>query len=636
MTNSPPLEFYANVFKTYTKASIRIFIFLCIFYGFPLELAAQKKTVPYLEREVSIVAQNKSIENILSDISTQAEFVFSYSPDIVHSNKKISLHMHKKPVRLVLQEIFNNDIEYKARSKYVILSKRAGSGNMKIESMLVEGYIYDSKTGEKLKEVSIYDKSLMVSTVSDEYGYFKMNLPSSKSVSDLRVSKAGYADTSMLPVIDESKLRSIELSLNAVDTVKDKKWLAFFNMEKIVPKWLIPKKIKINALNINDSVFKAVQFSIVPYVTTNHFLGGNSVNDFSFNCTVGYIKGVRRAEFGGIMNIVQDDAGYAQFAGFGNIVGGTFTGAQMGGTFNYASVVKGVQVSGAINLSGDATVQVAGIVNKATENNIQVSGAVNMAKHSNVQVTGAMNIAKDVNIQVAGAINQASNAEVFQISGAINNAKKNAALQIAGVLNHCSGTTEMQVTSLVNIAKKVKKFQIGLVNIADTCNGIPIGLVSIIKSGYHKIEISGNEVFPLNIAYRTGIKRLYSYFSLGVNPLKYSMPVWTYGYGIGTTFGKSDKPTFDLDVSFNPIIYRGNVGFDGMLNRIYFGMDKKLNPKMSLAFGLTYNVYIADTDNSGYNEVYSQIAPYMLSNSTLVTGTNIKTWIGGRIALRLF
>ncbi len=73
----------------------------------------------------------------------------------------------------------------------------------------------------------------------------------------------------------------------------------------------------------------------------------------------------------------------------------------------------------------------------------------------------------------------------------------------------------------VNTArKKMTGIQIGFINYADEIeSGIPIGLLSIVrKGGYKAIEFSTSEIFPVNIAFKTGVRRFYTYVKGGFNP----------------------------------------------------------------------------------------------------------------------
>ena len=68
---------------------------------------AQTTTVPALERKVTINAENQPIEAVLADISSQAGFVFSYSPEAINAQNKTTIHASNKPVKLVLNSMFD-------------------------------------------------------------------------------------------------------------------------------------------------------------------------------------------------------------------------------------------------------------------------------------------------------------------------------------------------------------------------------------------------------------------------------------------------------------------------------------------------------------------------------------------------
>ncbi|HEY9487176.1 MAG TPA: sigma factor [Chryseosolibacter sp.] len=62
-------------------------------------------------------------------------------------------------------------------------------------------------------------------------------------------------------------------------------------------------------------------------------------------------------------------------------------------------------------------------------------------------------------------------------------------------------------TGILNVAPKVNGTQIGLINVADIVRGVPIGLMSLVWKGYHKIEISADEIFYNNLSFRTGVRQ---------------------------------------------------------------------------------------------------------------------------------
>lgn len=600
-------------------------ILLIVIVG--LKSLAQDTNVPFLEREISISAKNESINYILSEISQQAGFVFSYSPNEINAGQRVNIDISQKSVRHVLNELFTGTVSYRVKGKYIILKKSDPAKDAK--EVVVEGYLYDSQTGEKLTNATVYNPDVMVSAITDEYGYFKLAVPISMIEKELKVSKVGYADTLIIPVSNQSNFVNIELEskktiddyLALVMPADESKW------EFAFPEWLIADKLLVNSKNVSDTLFRKVQLSAFPFVSTNRFLSGNTINDYSFNMTVGYIQGVRKFEVGGIANIVRQNAGYCQLAGVANVVGEMAYGLQAAGNLNYSKYFSGIQLSGLLNVvMRDASyVQVAGTGNF-------VGGTFN-----GVQVAGALNISSEMEgVQVAGAANLSGEVEGVQVAGVFNHASKMVGTQVSGLFNNADSIEGVQVTGLLNRAHWLSGTQVALINIADTCDGIPVGIINIIRRGYHKLELSSDEIFYTNIAYRGGVQKFHTMISAGIIPKDFGNPVWTYGFGMGTTFWLTNKLHYDIDLTSQKIMKGDHFSMINSLRRFYMGLDWKIAPKTSLAIGLTYNIYITETDSELYDSVYSTLMPYTIADNNYKVNQNVKTWFGGKIGIRFF
>jgi hypothetical protein len=681
----------------------RIFC-LALFYILISPLRAQNANVPLLERLITIHANDETIESVLVNISEQAGFVFSYSPEAIHDHSRVTINAEDKPVKLVLNRIFSENINYKARGKYVILRKKASS--KRNDEKTFEGYIYDIKSGRKLTDVSVYDKNLLVSAVTDQYGYFKMEIPADKPLPTLRISKSGYSDTLVASISENQRNKIMEIAMNAQDTSRKNKTS---NFKRFFPDWLIPQKLTIHSINLHDSIFKKVQFSFLPMVSTNQLLTGNIENDLSFNMTAGYTYSVRKAEFGGMLNVVRTNAGIFQVAGIGNIVGENSVGFQGAGIFNRAQSSKGVQAAGIINITKEisnvqlagignivakANVQSAGVFNKTMRANAQLAGILNMAKEtnifqgagianilsdtSNVQLAGILNQSHISKVQAAGIFNQASKAKVqisgvmniggktdfiqaagilnhdnkanIQLAGVMNLASNNKIIQSAGLINLSSDTSNIQLAGMVNNAKEgniqvsgfinkaihVKTLQLGIINIVDSCSGIQIGLFSFAKKGYHQLEFSYEETSLATIAFRSGMKYFHTTLSAGAATKPSIQGLWAVGYGLGTSFGNPYKLLFDIDLSTSNLFIKNDFNDEASLFKAYFGLDRRIMRRTSIATGLSYNLLMSKTTDKKYTDIYSNIPTHTLSNYTNKNDLNLKTWIGWKVALRFF
>jgi hypothetical protein len=667
----------------------KLLLYLLLF-TFPIFVYGQEEisipeNVPVLEKLVTVDYEWEHVDVVLNSISKQTGAIFSYGSKIINPDELVKIHAKKKSTRLVLNSFLDNSIEFKARGKYIILSKKPEKlGTAKEEKILIEGYITDPKTGEKLENATVYDKENKITATTDEYGYFKLELSPSKTITQLHVAKAGYRDTIITRKQTKSDLVTIDMPEDKM--FNDSIFRAFSDkMQTNITDNLISVKHWANTVNLNDTFFTKVQVSFLPFVGTNQLLGGNSVNDYSFNILAGYVQGVRYLEMGSWVNIVRHDASYCQLAGWCNIVGGTSRGFQGAGLVNVANNLNGVQAADILNLTikdmhscqlagigniaaGNANgLQAAGIFSVTKEisgaqingilsagkkiDGCQVSGIASLADSlSGAQVSGIVSFSDDLSgFQCAGLINVADKIEAPQIAGLINVADSISGPQIAGLLNVAidvngaqiaglsnvaNNITGAQVSSLLNVANNVNGTQVACVNIADSYEkGAPIGLISIVRYGVHTIEISANELQFANLSVKTGVKRFYNIFTAGA---KISQPsVWNYGYGVGTIWGRNEKLTKNVEITALQFQKNDYWSFHNSMITAYAGLNIKLASQISLAVGLTYNMFTMDKDNNNY-ETISKLAPYTLSNKSLNDNFQYQRWVGGRIALRFF
>lgn len=582
---------------------------------------AQQKAVPLLERTISISAMNEKVPSLLNRIGQAGGFSFSYNSAIIDPNQNVSLDLTNQTVRNVLNEIFKGSMNYKEKSNYLILTK-APVVPVKNNTVVViiNGYVEDRATGEKIPQASVYDKNSVTSAVTDEFGYFNLKLEKKTDSISLSVSKKNYRDTlvsitapsnqyltiSIDPITEDSIL--ITAQTNPVDSVvvEEKEEMSF------------PYQSEPNVQNIRDTLYELVQVSFLPFLGTNGRLSGNIINDYSINFLGGYSLGTRQIELGFFFNLDRGDVSWLQIAGFGNIVGGKVYGVQAAGFANVNGAdTEAVQLAGFVNTNmGDTRgVQVAGFAN------------TNLGKMNGVQVAGFSNVTgmPSNGVQVAGF----GNVQIGDYSGS----------QFAGLTNIATEKiTGSQISTFFNYGRKVHGTQIGLVNYADTLGGVPIGLLSIVKSGYHKIELSADEVFYTNLAFRTGVRKFHTMLMAGFKPQQSLDPadtsVWTFGYGLGITPKLNRWWYLDLDISSQHVNKGSFTDALSLLNKVYVGFDFQVAKKFSIATGVTFNGYLTSNSYTEYPTLFTDYHPKIVAEKNFSNDTNLKMWWGAKVALR--
>jgi len=252
----------------------------------------------------------------------------------------------------------------------------------------------------------------------------------------------------------------------------------------------------------------------------------------------------------------------------------------------------------------------------------QMAGVLNLAtEHVNGwQVALGGNIAlKEMNrAQIGGLFNYGRENWGFQLGGVVNVAKRhNRGAQIAG---------------LVNYAGTLNGFQLGLINIVGTLeSGVPVGFFSYVEhGGYYRFEVSGDEVFYANVAYRIGTSRFYNIFKVGTG----NSWMMNFTWGAGTLFPVSDLFSVSLDLTIGGVFSTSSgLKYHGLQGKIYPTFDFRIADWLSIFFGPQANVYWF---NTGSTVKPDGIAPYTIYDYTFTTGPHrIQLWVGGVVGIKI-
>lgn len=584
---------YTRVTRQLYAAALAILIYLC----FTFKAFAAGSYIPPLERSISITARNITVNEALSRIATLGHFSFSYSPRAFNGDEKVFLNYNSKPVRYILDRIFAGKIIYRTKAEYVILlanTRLVKKADKPVTRLVISGYVIDSVSQSSIQDVTIYDARTLTSTLTDEYGHFSLAISSKAAAADLLVRKEGYINDSFH--VSKSRFQSVEIALRPLEKIPLANIPGRTSLLDIVATneavkqdsdkvkglgFLLNSKIWKNRRNMTDKIFRKAQFSLLPTIGTNRLVGGNVVNDYSLNLIAGYNEGVNKLEVSAFANLDRKDVKYFQAAGFANVVGGKMTGCQLAGFINIDNdTVRGLQGAGFMNTSL-----------KETEG-----------------------------MQAAGFANTAMNIKGVQAAGAFNIALKN--------------TEGFQAAGLFNYAGNMKRgVQLAPFNFADSSSGAPIGLFSYVHHGYHKIEISEDEMLFTNLAFRTGVRKFHNIITAGAQSNNTSgAPLWSVGYGLGTTYKLTRRLDMDWDLTFNFLTKDSLAGGSGF-GKLYTGIDWHLGKKISIAFGPEVGAYVKNSqpDNT---DPFDNLKLSYLSTYKFDDTYSLKTWVGGKLAIR--
>ncbi|WP_310395873.1 hypothetical protein [Hymenobacter sp.] len=294
---------------------------------------------------------------------------------------------------------------------------------------------------------------------------------------------------------------------------------------------------------------RLAQVGLVYPLSTNGRANARTINGVSVNLLAGYAAGVRAVEVGGLVNVVRDSVRGFQAAGLLNVTGTGVRGVQLAGLANLTGgAVSGLQGAGLLNAVRDDArgIHVAGLLN--------VAGGAGRATSRPDQPTRVRRwlgqprrLATDPLAQLPAAPSTAAPGPVVQVAGLANLTGMDVqGLQTASVLNVARRVRGVQF-GLVNVARHVRGVQFGLINVADSVDGVALGLVNIVRHGYLKGEVWASESLPLNAVVKLGVRRYYTVLGAAAEPFGNRVQ-WAAGFGIGTAGRPRGRFTLSLDV----------------------------------------------------------------------------------------
>lgn len=236
---------------------------------------------------------------------------------------------------------------------------------------------------------------------------------------------------------------------------------------------------------------------------------------------------------------------YHWVPGVGIPMGSVDASLAFGGLGSLVRSLEGIQASSVFSLAeGDVE-------------GFQVSGVFNIAGGDleGFQGAGVFNIAGGdlEGFQGAGVFNLAGDVQGFQGAGVFNIAGDVQGFQGAGVFNMVESVEGTQLAGVFNLAGRAEGFMIAPINVADSLDGVAIGLINLIGDGVNEL---GVEYAPsaeiASAVWRNGTKSLFSIVRLSA-PTENLPEAWkdllALSVGLGTRLPLDRASWIDLDLS---------------------------------------------------------------------------------------
>jgi hypothetical protein len=563
---------------------LKYFLFFTILLWFPFTTFGQGRL---LDKKITIQVAGEKIEQVLTHIEQLSGVSFSYNSDIIPGDSLVSFSCVNKSIEKTLPIFLGKDFSFKSTGKYIIILQKNNRQeiNPTKSKFKISGIILDARTNRPLPLVTVYDMGSMVSAQSDSSGSFNLSLIPKTNYLAIRCSKAEYSDSVSIisTELNETlviKLFPAEKSLQKLNSLSVNEVSVSDSVSIQIIERIINKEMLVNSQNVVMYDKRIAQLSLFPKVGTNLRMSGAVTNHFSINLLGGYSYGVAGFEAGGIVNINKSNVDGFQVSCLVNLSGKDVNGFQAAGLLNYTTGnVKGCQISVISNFGAD------------TVKGVQVAGLINVCD------------------------------------------KKLSGLQLSPVANISRGDeTGAQVAGLINYAAN-PRFQLGLINIADTSDGAPLGVINIIRHGYYAISFNVDELQTGYFNFSMGTRKLYSILGVSGSTAN-DQNSWGFNYGLGSHF--MDKRRLGINVELLNSFINAFGSFDSTtISRISLStqLSLRLGKHFYLSAGPSVNTFIADADNPQVDEFISTSLP---KNNWHYSSANTRydAWIGAYAGLK--
>lgn len=604
------------------KKSRNLILLILLSFGLnSYNLEAQHNRIP---SGITLSLDEEPLFEAFSSISRQTGFRFSYDPLLIDDNQPVTVRVDEQPLEEVLPFLLPDSIRYKQIGDYLILSRKErknteqGPATIAIEENLTQ-------RADTNKNIELITKELE-------------SILSKSSFSDTGMEDIDCLD-SINPETEDNMQTYLAALLIAAAPVDS---ATLRDTTKATPD--INHEITVGDTAVKKH--KIAQFSFVYPLGTDWVYSSENYYGFSFNLIGGYTGGINGFEMATAFNINRYEVKGVQLAGAFNITGTNREYAagsrniQFAAGFNYTGKGYSTQFSGGVNVAdtgcfqGTAGInvakasyaQLAGGANISKTGKFQGSAGFNLAKEATVQLTGGINIAKSNISQLSAGINIAQTT-AFQLTGGLNISRK-VSTQISGGIN-IAKESSCQITGGLNITKK-GGFQMAVINVRDTADGIPLGIINIVKKGgIVEFGIEGAELLHTSLTFRSGVKQLYTILAFGCN---FTDNLYAPGIGLGTSFLWRNRIGLNLELMHYQVMgKRLRQYYDENIYDIGYNGLVQFRPLLHLRIANHFKMFIGPTANLSIQTSHSGTFNLNLPYSIFTKKSNfvkLDFWVG--------
>jgi TonB-linked SusC/RagA family outer membrane protein len=142
---------------------------------------------------LDIHANNKTIEEVLTEIGSKSDFAFFYNSKLINVRERVTLDIERKNIFTILDELFKNKrVKYRVVDKSIILTNVDAESDQQQPTKTISGIVVDDK-GEPIIGATVVERGQKTGTITNMDGQFHLTVSSNF----ITVSYIGYQTQSV-------------------------------------------------------------------------------------------------------------------------------------------------------------------------------------------------------------------------------------------------------------------------------------------------------------------------------------------------------------------------------------------------------------------------------------------------------
>lgn len=185
-----------------------VFLFCFLLIAWPFSMQAQ---APALHQKIRLKLSHAKLEKVFQELEDKTRIPFSYSPESLPKDARITFHCKNLPLDKALSKILKNTgLTFEVVGQQIVIysSKPAPQKT----TVTFSGYVIDAESGEKLLHASVQDLVSGHGSITNNYGFFSLELPADSAA--IRVAYVTYQSDTLHFKLHKSSQQTIGLYQN--------------------------------------------------------------------------------------------------------------------------------------------------------------------------------------------------------------------------------------------------------------------------------------------------------------------------------------------------------------------------------------------------------------------------------------